>query len=260
VAAAFDVAATDNSLDDTGHGTNVSGIVAAVAPGAKLAVLDVFTPGTGAYSSDIITGINWAITNQALYNIKSINISISWTTKYTSACTASWATAPFASARAAGIIPVVSAGNMGWTNGVAEPACAPGAVSVGAVYSANWGSRTYIASAYMKGCTDSSTAADKVTCFSDSGNILTMYAPGAVVTAAGSSFAGTSQAAPHVAAAIAILRAPGAAPADTVTQTVARLTSTGKSISRNGATKPRLNLLAAVNSLTAPATTPARKR
>jgi subtilisin family serine protease len=254
VVAAFDVAPSDNSMDDTGHGTNVSGIVAAVAPGAKLAVLDVFTPGAGAYATDIIAGINWAIANQALYNIKSINMSINWTKKYTTSCTLSWATAPFASARAVGILPVVSAGNLGWTDGVAEPACAPGAVSVGAVYSANWGSRTYAATTMMRGCTDAATTADKIACFSDNASLMTMFAPGAVITAAGSSYAGTSQAAPHVAAAIAVLRAPGAAPLDTAAQTVARLTSTGTSIkdNRNGLTKPRVNLSAAVNSLTAP--------
>lgn len=250
VVAAFDVAPTDNALDSSGHGTNVAGIVAAVAPDAKLAVLDVFTPGAGAYVADIMTGINWAITNQALYNIQSINISINWTTKFTSSCTSSWATAPFAAARAAGIIPVVSSGNLGWTNGVAEPACAPGAVSVGSVYSANWGARTYAATAYMKGCTNSTTTADRVTCFSNSGANMTMYAPGAIITAAGSSYAGTSQAAPHVAAAIAVLRAPNAAPSDTLDQTVTRLTSTGKSISRGGVTKPRLNLSAAAIGIT----------
>ena len=254
VVAAFDVAPTDNVLDSTGHGTNVAGIVAAVAPGAKLAVLDVFTPGAGAYAADIITGINWAITNKALYNIKSVSISINWTTKFTSSCASSWATTPFANARAAGILPVVSAGNLGWTNGVAEPACAPGAVSVGATYSANWGSRTYAATTMMKACTDTNTAADKIVCFSDNASIMTMFAPGAVITAAGSSFAGTSQSAPHVAAAIAVLRAANAAPADTVAQTVARLTSTGTSIkdTRNNLTKPRLNLSAAVNSIKSP--------
>jgi subtilisin family serine protease len=125
---------------------------------------------------------------------------------------------------------------------------------VGAVYSANWGSRTYAATTMMKACTDSSTAADKIACFSDNANLMTLFAPGAVITAAGSSFAGTSQSAPHVAAAIAVLRAANAAPADTVAQTVARLTSTGTSIkdTRNNLTKPRLNLSAAVNSIKAP--------
>jgi subtilisin family serine protease len=258
VSVAFDVAPDDSSLDDSGHGTNVSGIVAGVAPDTKLAVLDVFTAGQGAYSSDVIAGINWAITNKATYNIQSINISIGWSTKYTSTCTSSWATAPFANARAAGILPVVAAANQGWTNGMPMPACASGAVRVGAVYDSNIGSRTW--SSPLAACTDSATAADKVTCFSNSSSLLTLWAPGAVISAAGLNYSGTSQAAPHVAAAIAVLRAANAAPNDTVSQTVSRLTSTGISVkdTRNNVTKPRLNLDAATASIAVPSSATAR--
>jgi uncharacterized repeat protein (TIGR01451 family) len=58
---------------------------------------------------------------------------------------------------------------------------------------------------------------------------------------------GTSQASPHVAGAVAVMRA--AYPADSLDQSIARLTSSGVSVtdSRNGFTFPRLNLLAAVS-------------
>jgi subtilisin family serine protease len=81
-----------------------------------------------------------------------------------------------------------------------------------------------------------------------------MLAPGALILAGGSSYAGTSQAAPHVAGAIAVLRAANAAPNDTAAQTLARLTSTGLSIkdTRNSITKPRLNLKAATDSIKSP--------
>jgi subtilisin family serine protease len=247
VTAALDIAADDGSLDIHGHGTNVAGIVAGVAPGARIAALDVFN-GQYAYTSDIINGINWAINNKNTYNIVAINLSLGVPgVKYTSECTGSWAASPFANARAYGIVPVVAAGNDGFTDGVAEPACAPGAVRVGAVYDANIGGVAYGI------CSDSTTAADKVACFSNSSNLLTLLAPGAAINAAGSTAYGTSQAAPHVAGAIAVLRAPNAAPNDSVTQTVDRLTSKGQPVTdtRNGIVKPRVNLFASVNSISA---------
>jgi subtilisin family serine protease len=73
-----------------------------------------------------------------------------------------------------------------------------------------------------------------------------------MITAAGSTKGGTSQASPHVAGAIAVLRAgfPADLPADSVT----RLTSRGVPITdpRNGITKPRLNLASSID-LIAPA-------
>jgi uncharacterized repeat protein (TIGR01451 family) len=76
--------------------------------------------------------------------------------------------------------------------------------------------------------------------------MMTILAPGALITAAGITDAGTSQATPHVAGAIAVLRS--TYPSETLTQTQTRLTSSGVPItdSRNGIVKPRLNLLEAV--------------
>ncbi|MGB0127799.1 MAG: S8 family serine peptidase, partial [Rhodocyclaceae bacterium] len=121
----------------------------------------------------------------------------------------------------------------------ASPACTPGAVSVGAVYSGNFGGVGWGA------CTDSTTAADKVTCFSNSASFLSVLAPGAIITAGGVSLGGTSQAAPFIAGSVAVLRA--AYPAETLDQTVSRITSSGSPVTdaRNGLSKPRLNLQAA---------------
>jgi len=248
VAFAADFAPTDNALDDNGHGTNVSGIVLGVAPGAKVLALDVFNGGT-ASSTDIISAINWAIANKATYNIASMNLSLGGGSS-TTTCAADPMGIALGSARSAGIAPVVASGNSASSTAISSPACAPAAISVGAVYDANVGGLSF------SNCSNPSTAADQVTCFSNSARFLTILAPGALITAAGYTMAGTSQAAPHVAGAFAVLR--GAFPAESVEQQLARLTSTGKPIvdPRNGITKPRINLAAAVTIVASDTTPP----
>jgi len=228
------------------HGTNSSAIVTAVASQASVVMLDVFSE-TGALVSDIIAAINWAIANAGTYGIVAINMSLGDASSNTSACS-SRATNPFVKAvedaRSTGISVVVSAGNSAYKNGVftagiANPACTAGVISVGAVYDDNVGVRPWGGSFP---CTDASTQANQVACFSQSASILTMLAPGALITAGGFTFGGTSEAAPHVAGAVAVLRA--AYPADTLSATQNRLTSSSVQITdtRNGVTKPRLAL------------------
>lgn len=237
VAYVQDFALNDNQLDAHGHGTNVAGIVVGVASGARIAALDVFD-GAGASNTDIISAINWAIANRATYNITAMNLSLGDSSVNPSECPGSWAATPFQNARQAGIVPVVASGNNGYLNGVSSPACAPGAVRVGAVYDANVGTKAWGA------CTDSVTAADLVTCFSNSADILTLLAPGSTITAAGIVMSGTSQAAPHVAGAVGVLRASNAFPTDSLDQTITRMQNTGIPVTdhRNGRVTPRLNL------------------
>ena len=237
VAYAADFAANDGSLDDNGHGTNVAGIVAGLATGTKILALDVFSGGT-ASSTDIISALNWVLANRATYNIASLNLSLGGGSS-TVQCTNDAVGNALASARSAGIAPVVASGNSALTNALTWPACAPAAISVGAVYDANVGGLQY------SNCLDSTTVADKITCFSDSANFLTLLAPGALITAGGYTMAGTSQATPHVAGAFAVLHA--AFPTNTVDQELARLVTTGKPITdpRNNITKPRIDIGAA---------------
>jgi len=241
VAYAHDFAPNDGALDASSiyHGTNVAGIAVGVAPATRILALDVFT-GDAAYNSDTINAINWTIANQATYGTRAINMSLAVSgTYHTRVCSSSF-TGPFANARAVGILPVVASGNTAawygpYTNGVAMPTCTAGAVRVGAVYDSNVG-------AYSGSCTESSTIADKVTCFSQGGRLLSLLAPGSRITAAGYTLSGTSQAAPHVSGAVAVLAE--AAPGATAAQIETALSSTGPLINdaRSGLSHHRLFL------------------
>jgi subtilisin family serine protease len=226
---------------ESGHGTNVAAIVLGVAPGTQVIALDVFRSNGTAVSSDVLAAIDWVIANQATYQIAAMNLSLE-TGAYAAPCANNVFADALMRARAAGILTAVAAGNNGQTGKLSSPACAPAAISVGAVYSADFGRMQY------PGCTDGQSGADRVTCFTNVAPFLTLFAPGALVNAGGYLMAGTSQAAPHVAGAIAVLR--GAFPAESLDETVARLTRSPSLARdpRSGVEKPRLDLADAVGS------------
>ncbi|CDM93413.1 S8 family peptidase [Limnospira indica] len=223
--------------DDSGHGTNVSAIVAGVAPGTQIAALDVFD-GDGAYDSDIIAAINWSIQNRNTYNIAAINMSLGvYDWKHTSPLPDNEDALgqAIANARNNGILPIVSSGNDGFTNGISWPAAFESAISVGSVYdftgTYGW----------------DSASPDRVSSFSNSSPFLDILAPGSEITAGGlSNYSGTSMAAPHVAGAIAVLRE--AFPNESSEQLLQRLINSGDPITdhRNNITKNRINLASAL--------------
>ncbi|MCX7164154.1 MAG: S8 family serine peptidase [Rhodocyclales bacterium] len=239
---AQDFAPNDGQRDNNGHGTNVAGIVAGVAPGTKIIALDVFRGSTatgdlGAAASDVIAAINWVIASKATYNTVAMNLSLG-SSKYTSPITSGDYYAAIANARAAGILTIAAAGNNGYTNALSSPGAVQGVVSVGAVYDSSMGTMSW---GLPSRCQDIITAADKVTCFSNSASFLTLLAPGSQIIAAGITESGTSQASPHVAGATAVIRS--AFPNESLDQTVARLTNGIMVIdSRNDIAKPRLYL------------------
>ena len=235
-----DFAAEDNTRDDTiRHGTNVAGIVSGLAPGTNILALDVFD-GDFAYTSVIVDAINWVIANRDTYSIASMNLSLGGG-RYYRECDLNPMAVALQQAREAGVLAAVASGNEGHTDSMSAPGCAPAAVSVGAVYDkdygfANWGD-----------CTDSTTGADKVVCFANVPNFLKVLAPGVSITAAGITMSGTSQATPHVAATIAVLRS--LYPEETPDLIEKRLISTGVSVvdARSGIAKPRIDVLAAAS-------------
>ena len=241
---AQDNAPDDGQLDDPGsmHGTNVSGIVAGVAPGAKLAVSDVFN-GSSASSSDIAAAISWLVSlKQASINVVAVNLSLGGTVHYLGTCSDLYG---FSTALAYGIQPVVASGNGAtvsgsFSDGISSPACVSGAISVGRVYDASNGG--WIWGSAPNQCTDTTSAPDKVVCSSQTSPSLSMLAPGSFVTAAGITQSGTSQASPHVAGAFAVFTA--ARPGSSAAAVLSMLQCTGVPVTdpRTGRVTPRLSL------------------
>ena len=237
---------------ETVHGTNVSAIALGVAPGADLAMFDVFE-GSSATIGDVMTAMNTAISDQAQYDIVAINLSLGDESSNASPCTDSPLASAVTAASNAGIITVAASGNSGSKTGLQMPACTPGVVSVGAVYNGSYGAEAWVAPADPSGsCTDAS-APDEVTCFSQSDGYLTLLGPGTFVIAPGTGFedSGTSQATPHISGAVAVLRA--RYPAESLAETIQRMTISGvqDTDDANSIATPRLDLVAAVNQGTA---------
>ncbi len=236
-------------MDDFGHGTWVSGIIASrdsvwrgIAPVSTLAAVKVLD-NTGSGSSDVVTaGVDWCIQHRQDFNIKVINMSLSSTTPFSdpAECDTFPEAQALADAMANGILVVAAAGNDSFTSGIGFPACASAATAVGAT-----GDGGPAPSGQQP------VPADAIANFSDAGELLSLFAPGIWITGSGLggglvTGAGTSASAPHVAGAAADIMSKGIADAAGTKQLLMR---TGKQIidSRTGVATPRVDLIAAIN-------------
>lgn len=197
-----------------GHGTAVAGIIArpdGVAPGAGIVSLKIARcSDCVSQQGNIAAAIDWCITNQATYGISVINISFGSYGLWESPCDGDDPVTATAAdnATGVGISIFASAGNDGLPNTIASPACLTSVNAVGAVYDAAIGSRSYGV------CTDGSTAADQVTCYSNSSPDVRWLAPSHCANttersqgySSASCFGGTSAASPYTAGAAALLR------------------------------------------------------
>ena len=238
--------------DPDGHGTNVSGIVAKTALSAHLDVYGVFNVGgTSAADGDILAALNSITTDGPARNVRAVNMSLGNGSRQTTECTDSVYSSAFLNLRALGILPIVAAGNDAFAAGhyepgVSSPACATGAIRVGAVYAQNSSSVTFAQ------CSDHNPTTDQIACFSQGGPLVSLLAPGLFVNAAGITESGTSQASPHVAGAVADLVT--ANPNASAQQVARALTGTGRSITdpRDGLTVNRLDIAAAAQAVQVP--------
>ncbi len=162
---------------------------------------------------------------------------------------------------AAGITILASSGNEAYTDGLSWPSAMSNVISVGAVYDAAIGTAAFAI------CMDTQTAADKVTCYSNTASILDILAPshnaytsdisgnaGYTTGDYSPDFGGTSAACPYAAGAVACLQSAAKAKTGsyfTPSEIRAKLASTGVPITdtKVAITKPRVNLGSAVNSI-----------
>jgi serine protease AprX len=142
-----------NVTDEFGHGTHVAGIVGGsaaaaagvtplytggIAPGAALVSVKVLGPNGSGLTSDVIAGMEWAISNQASFNIRVINLSLGH--PVTEPAETDPLCEEVAKATSLGIVVVASAGNSGKTpdghevlGGITSPGNSPFAITVGAL-------------------------------------------------------------------------------------------------------------------------------
>jgi len=265
---------TANYMDDNGHGTAVSGIIAGsggIAPNANLIALKVLNAaGSGTYGA-VQSALDWVVAHQQQYNIVAVNMSLGSGNYQSNPFT--FLDSDLQTLTGEGVFISVASGNDFYPDksqpGLAFPAVDPNVVSVGAVWDGSFGEVQW-----ADGAIDYSTTADQITSFTQRDSSLDILAPGAMVTSlwlkdGTQTLAGTSVAAPFITGAALILHqeldALGEHNLANEASILAVMQSTGQSIldsgenanvTPTGLTFKRLDLYAAVQSIAVTSTTP----
>jgi len=200
--------------DNNGHGTRVAGIVRSNgtsapvggAPDTEIVSIRVLDNSGNGDASNFVAALDWIIANRP--DVDVINVSLGGGL-YDGDCddadavTMAYA-APIDLLRSNGVLTVAGSGNDADATQMIAPACVANAISVGAVWDSDVGERT------LYGCTDATTAADQVPCWSNASTTLDALAPGGLMTSSyvlGGSVkrSGTSYATPVVTACAAVM-------------------------------------------------------
>lgn len=237
----------NDASDNNGHGTHVSGIVAAsggingVAKGANIIMIKILNSSGSGTTSDLISGLDWCINNASKYNITAISLSLGDGVQYTDYCDDGDLTnQKINSAFGKNISVVVATGNDYWNDGIEWPACLQNATPV-----------------------SSTDKTDAIASYADRNWMVKLFAPGGISTNSGTKInstwktggyngnQGTSMATPHVSGAIAIIseylnltnrtRTPS--------QIEDILYTTGKNFTENGNNYSRIDIYNALLSL-----------
>lgn len=241
---------------DCDHGTHVAGIVAAngtyngqpfkgVAPDANIVAIQVFSQtlsgSLGSWSSDQIKGLERVFELKNELNVVAVNLSLGGVIPSSSVCDNGTTNVAYKKSvdklRSTGVVTIAASGNEFSSSGISSPACISSVVSVGAT-----------------------TKTDSIPSYSNSASFLDFLAPGGGTVANSKilstipdeqfwGMSGTSMAAPHVAGAWALLREQYPAYSNEVLLWGLKVSGTPILDSRNGFTKPRIDVIAAITFL-----------
>ncbi len=148
---------SQNAMDDNGHGTHCAGIIASeglmyrgVSHDASLLAAKVLDYSGSGYASDVILGINWCVEQEA--DVISLSLGEGL---YAGTCDTDEMAQAVNAAVDAGLVVACAAGNDGDTTRMVSPACASKVIAVGAV-----------------------DKLDNIASYSDGGDELDLVAPG----------------------------------------------------------------------------------
>jgi subtilisin family serine protease len=188
-----------SAQDDHGHGTNVTGVIASrgvvsapgFAPEVEIVAVKIMDQNNSGQEADWLAGLDWVYDNLAMLKVDIVNLSVGTNQLYTpQECDLREAALTFAinNLVAAGVTVIGGSGNKGSATALPAAACNTGVIAVGASYDSAAGAQPPSGTTYavesgpaFANCSDSPTAPDQITCFTNSNERLDLIAPGAPI-------------------------------------------------------------------------------